>query len=103
MTCSTKSLLSSIDFELGCKRTDYQDFKLVCTGFGCVYVGLSAFVQKGTVLVMFSVYGSERKPAVMFALKCVFSFEYDDLSKMWYSDAVESAGWTLEMKTAAVL
>lgn len=35
--------------------------------------------------------------------KCVFSFKYEDLSKMWYSDAVESAGWTLEMKTDAVL
>lgn len=35
--------------------------------------------------------------------KCVFSFEYDDLHKMWSSDAVESAGWTSEMKTDAVL
>lgn len=34
------------------------------------------------------------------------SFEFDDLNKMWYSDAVavvESAGWTSEMKTDAVL
>lgn len=35
--------------------------------------------------------------------KCVFSFQYNNLSKMWYSGAVESAGWTLEMKTDAVL
>lgn len=32
MTCSTESLLSSIDFGLGCKRGDYQDFKFVCMG-----------------------------------------------------------------------
>lgn len=74
MTCSTKSLLSSIDFGLGCKRRDYQDFKLVCIWFGCVYVGLSVFVQKETVLVMFSVYGSERKPPVMFAFQVCFLF-----------------------------
>lgn len=74
MTCATKSLLSSIDFGLGCKRRDYQDFKLVCMGFDCVYVGLSAFVQKETVLVMFSVYGSERKPAVTFTFQVCFLF-----------------------------
>lgn len=74
MTCSTKSLLSSIDFGLGCKRRDYQDFKLVRMGFDCVYVGLSAFVQKETVLVMFSVYGSERKPAVTFTFQVCFLF-----------------------------
>lgn len=74
MTCSTKSLLSSIDFGLGCKRTDYQDFQLVCMGFACVYVGLSFFVQKETVLVMFSVCGSESKPAVVFALQVCFLF-----------------------------
>lgn len=74
MTCPTKSLLSSIDFGLGCKRPDYQDFKLVCMGFGCVYVGLSAFVRKETVLVVFSVYGSESKPAVIFALQVYFLF-----------------------------
>lgn len=74
MTCSTKSLLSSTDFGLGCERTDYQDFKLVCMGFDCVYVGLSAFVQKETVLVMFSVCGSESKLAVVFALQVCFLF-----------------------------
>ena len=74
-------------------------------GFACVYGGLSAFVQKGTLLVMFPVYGSERKQNVMLAFWVFFSFEFDDLSKMWYSDAVavESAGQTSEMKTDAVL
>lgn len=35
----------------------------------------------------------------------VFSLEFGDLSKMWYSDAVavESAGQNSEMKTDAVL
>lgn len=73
MTCSTKSLLSSADFGLGCKRTDYQDLKLVCMEFGCVYLGLSAFVLKETLLVLFSVYGSETNPAVV-CLPSVFSF-----------------------------
>lgn len=74
MTCSTKSLLSSLDFRLGCKRTDYQDFKLVCMEFGCMYLGLSAFVLKETLLVLFSVYGSETKPAVVFAFQVCFLF-----------------------------
>lgn len=45
------------------------------------------------------------KPSQLLCLpsKCVFFFEYNDLSKMWYSDAVESAGWTVEMETDAVL
>lgn len=50
MTCSTKSLLSSIDFGLGCKRRDYQDFKLVCMGFDCVYVGLFSICTKGNCI-----------------------------------------------------
>lgn len=77
-------------------------------GFVCVHGGvLSAFVQKGTLLVMFPVYGSESKRNVVSLLRFFFSsFEFDDLNKMWYSDAVavvESAGWTSEMKTDAVL
>lgn len=47
MTCSTKSLLSSIDFELGCKRTDYQDFKLVCMSLVvCMWVFQPLYKKK---------------------------------------------------------
>lgn len=69
-----------------------------------MYGSLSVFVQKGTLLVIFPAYESERKQNVSL-LSFFSSFEFGYLSKMWYSDAVavESAGQTSEMKTDAIL